>query len=495
MLLVAFAAAAAFAIGVPNELLRDDVAIVGERLAGAGLSAIVGESWWGPAYADGLYRPATLLWLAAQRAVFGVAPEGYHVVSLLLHALASALVARLAGRLSGARAGLAAGLVFALHPIHAEAVLTVVGQADLLAAIGALLALDRLAAAHDTGRAIHLALATLAALLAFSSKESGLALVPLAALLRGIYVAPEERGASRWWSRREAVLLAPLALYLVARVAVVGTVAVPGGSTVTGGLEPWLRAKAVLLTVGSYARLAVWPVGQSLDQGHLAERLSGSLTREVAVLVAAGLILPRLADGTGRRRDVVFASAWFATALLPIANIVPIGVLVAERGLYLPSVGVAWLAGAVYAAACDRVGARRATPALALVGGVALVACGGMALAWRTPLDAWRSAAATHPRHALAHALQGNEAARAALSLPPGDPRATALLAEANAAFDRALALDPEEPDAWSGRGALALAAGRAGDAVSCLERALRARPGDRDIQRHLALARRAVGR
>ncbi|KAJ1625734.1 hypothetical protein T492DRAFT_879643 [Pavlovales sp. CCMP2436] len=97
------------------------------------------------------YRPLTILSYRANNALIGgVRPEcssrecpggwGYHLTNAALHALVCALVARLtrvctgAERLANTRA-LIAGSLFAVHPVHCEAVVNLVGRAELLTAM------------------------------------------------------------------------------------------------------------------------------------------------------------------------------------------------------------------------------------------------------------------------------------------------------------------------------------------------------------------------
>src|SRR6185436_18692829 len=64
----------------------------------------------------------------------------FHVTNILLHALATGLVVRVAlGWLPPAGA-LASGVLFAVHPVHVEAVSNVVGRLELLVAVGLLAA-------------------------------------------------------------------------------------------------------------------------------------------------------------------------------------------------------------------------------------------------------------------------------------------------------------------------------------------------------------------
>lgn len=77
------------------------------------------------------------LWL--DRRLFGLAPGGYHVHSLLLYALCSVLVFLLAlGVLRRFWPALVAGLLFAALPIHTEVVAAINYREDLIAAAGVL---------------------------------------------------------------------------------------------------------------------------------------------------------------------------------------------------------------------------------------------------------------------------------------------------------------------------------------------------------------------
>ncbi|XP_015369307.1 PREDICTED: transmembrane and TPR repeat-containing protein 1-like [Diuraphis noxia] len=69
--------------------------------------------------------------------VFGLQPVWFHVVNVILHGFCSVLFARLCISVAGLKHkyGLLAGIVFAVHPIHTEAVTGIVGRADVLACL------------------------------------------------------------------------------------------------------------------------------------------------------------------------------------------------------------------------------------------------------------------------------------------------------------------------------------------------------------------------
>ncbi|KAG8224300.1 hypothetical protein J437_LFUL007240 [Ladona fulva] len=85
------------------------------------------------------YRPLTVLTFRWNYMMSGgLKPFGFRLVNVLLHAFVSVLMLPVLERLfltPSPRASLLAALLFAVHPIHAEAVAGIVGRADLLCAL------------------------------------------------------------------------------------------------------------------------------------------------------------------------------------------------------------------------------------------------------------------------------------------------------------------------------------------------------------------------
>src|SRR5438046_6810201 len=124
-----------------NEFVWDDqVIVLGNPLVQtwAGLATAFASPYWPPFVGGYLYRPLTLLTYVLDWHIGGAA--WFHVVNLSWHAGVSALVAVLARRWAGDAAALVAGMLFAVHPVHVEAVANVVGRAELMAAAFTLLA-------------------------------------------------------------------------------------------------------------------------------------------------------------------------------------------------------------------------------------------------------------------------------------------------------------------------------------------------------------------
>eukprot|EP00042_Codosiga_hollandica_P042476 m.389976 g.389976 ORF g.389976 m.389976 type:complete len:925 (+) comp56338_c0_seq5:10-2784(+) len=110
-------------------------------------SSVFFNDFWGKHIRDvksnKSYRPLTVLSFRLNHLLGGLNPWGYHAFNVILHGIVALLFARLAVVLFARRlssVALVASLLFATHPIHVEAVANVVGRAELLSAMFFLLA-------------------------------------------------------------------------------------------------------------------------------------------------------------------------------------------------------------------------------------------------------------------------------------------------------------------------------------------------------------------
>ena len=88
------------------------------------------------------YRPIFSVWMLLLHTCGGLDPWFWHLSSILLHVVATWLVFRICRRLTGSSAGATAGAaIFAVHPIHVDAVSWVSASCELLFAISALAAM------------------------------------------------------------------------------------------------------------------------------------------------------------------------------------------------------------------------------------------------------------------------------------------------------------------------------------------------------------------
>jgi tetratricopeptide (TPR) repeat protein len=486
--------AVAVAVALPalrGGFVYDDVFVVAQDARIRALHPrLLAVPYWGGEVQDRIWRPATTLSFAGDWAAGGGRPVAFHLTNLALHALVSVLVLLLAGRVLAAPGALAAGLVFAAHPVHVEAFAPVVGRSELLAAAGylaAVLAYARDAAVPPGSRARPgwTLLALAAAAIAFGAKEHALTL-PAALLLSDWWEARRtgERFTARW--RRHALLWAAVvtvaAGYFAARAAVLGS-ALGAGNIAPGlaGLGAPARALVMLPAALVWLRLLVFPLHLAADYGPAAFVPLPSFAPvhgvSLAVLAAAALAVWLL-----RRRApaLTFALLWFAVTAAVAANVlVPTGVLLAERVLYLPSVAAAIAAGALVDAAAP---ARVTWPAATVL--VTLLAARAMARApdWR---DEDRFFAALERDAPDSYRTWWGRGARAFES---GDP------AGGEQAYLRAVALHPD-PALMQELGGRYFAAGLWAPADRWLTRAWEADPARGAAAVQAVVARLRAGR
>lgn len=476
LLIAALLAGAAYAITLKGTYVYDDVAFIRDD---ARLHDVRqwGRFWTEPYHTgvDILYRPLTSLSFAIQWWLHGERPLAFHLVNVLLHMGVSVLVASLGQKLGGWTVGLLAGALFAVHPVHVEAVAGLVGRAELLCALGVLGALRLwLHRPLRIGRAMGIvALFVLAAL----SKEQGMLLpLILAAALpwRAWGAASLEPSDPPGAPERERTLVKLTLVVLM--FAFAGYIfwreghpdirmswdrdwIIWSGNPIVeaSGLNRWMLPTVV---AGRYVALLVAPIRLSLDYGG---HVVGPIARWSDPYLWIGLF--SLIAGAAatilawrrRRYDLLLLLLGLGLSYGLVSNFaVVIGTIMAERLMYLPSAFFLILVG--YALS------RIPAPLLSIVIGV-LVTLGAWrtttyAARWNQPLALYRSLMDEHPESARGYRLTARSLFLA------GDRDA------ARAVLDRGLQRVPDDLDFWFYAARMALVDHDPQRALALLDRA-----------------------
>ena len=411
---VCLLAALVYANTLANGFALDDQFIIEDNPDVHGL-AVLPDAVTGPYWPDAtaelaMYRPVPLASFAVDWSIWAGRPAGFHFTNILLHVAVTALVFLLLTSLGAGPLGAVGGAaLFAVHPVHVEAVANVVGRAELQATLFFLAAcLAYLRMRVGWHQAAIVAALYLGALL---SKEIGVTLPGALALL---HVA---RGASpsgalaelrpRW--RVYAALAIALVVYLALRWVNIGAV-------LGAGTAPWfwnrpesVRIWSAIRVFPEYLRLMVAPAELVADYGPAVILPEGSWS---SPRVVAGFLLAALAGIAAvaawkRMRLASVGILWFAGTVLPVSGLLfSTDFLLAERVLYLPSVAVALVAAGLLGALRRGVAREAATVALA-----ALVVAGGVRTWTHNPV--WRSTdtvldhlVRTHPENFRSRWLQ-----------------------------------------------------------------------------------------
>jgi tetratricopeptide (TPR) repeat protein len=472
-----------------------------------------------------MYRPIVLASFALDYRWGGYDPLVWRLTAIALHSLcavgvlltAAAAAARLTPRPSRARTrgALVAALLFAVHPALTETVNYASARAALLAATFLIWAF--LAHLHASGRRSVVARAGLMSL--------SILLFALALLSKEIAIVfPVLLLVAAWLEGRGYLAALPAfavaVLYLLLRREVLGTavvdfaaraqavaVADPGSGGARSILHNLFTQARV---VPAYLCLMLVPSGLCI---HRHVRESHTLF-EPGVLLGLAVIAALLVSAVRLRRRMPALSLgilWFLVALGPESSILPLNQVMNEHRLYLPGIGLALAAGALFRQRAARpalsvpVKEAGTSPAFAFARAPLALPMAPMLLItlalllaltlrrnedWRDPVRIWASAVEVSPESDGAWNALGVELRRR------GDVEG------ALRAYHRAQSLDPR---AWAppfNLGTIHLDRGRATgnyeelkEAERWLEESLRVRPGGERSRWYLAETHHAMGR
>ena len=286
------------------------------------------------------YRPAFMLWLAANYKLFGLNPLFWHLAVIALHVLCCILVYFLVWRLTEDRwVTTVAVLLFGLHPAHVESVAWVSGATDPLLAVlllGSLLCYlkhrDSLKTT-DGWQWASLVLASLAVL----AKETAIIIPALIFSYQWFFPQRGESGKVRLWT--SVLAASPYAvisvLFLVTRSLALKSLTPSTRAGLRSSLPAWPQV------VTFYGAHGLFPFRLSVFYNLLSVTHPGWWNFAfplVLVLAGAGALY----HASKRSPLWAFLSAWCVIMLVPILNVTFWNNVenVHDRYLYLPSVAI-----------------------------------------------------------------------------------------------------------------------------------------------------------
>ena len=402
--IVAAAVAVVFARSLANGFTYDEPLVIVKAqnfLKSTDFGALVTREYFS-ATLEGTWRPfCTLTYMLDALVAF--TPAVFKADSLLWHAASAILVMALARRLLPERRrryALVAGLVFALHPVTTETVDNASFREDSLVTFWTLATI----LLELSGRG-GLALAAFA--LGLLSKESAIVAPVLLAGIR-LWGPAELRRRVPAIARELAPLLVVLATYLAIRFGPMKTegqyALYPGGSLGAALL-------GMPLVWAHYVRLLVWPWPLCADYtGYFPFAHPPPVALAVSGLVVLAFAAAIVVAARRGQRGVAFGLAWFALALGPVSNLIPVPIPAAERFLTLPLAGIALAAASAAASLSERLlparwRALRATGIAVLVAFAVVVNLRHGA--WRDDATLWVDTVAVNPRSCGAQSAAG----------------------------------------------------------------------------------------
>ncbi len=439
------------------------------------------------------WQPMRSLAFAAVYAISGFNPAGYIVLNILLYSLSVLLCFLVVHRLmllwperftrrQAGQTALISAAIFAFHPLHVEAVSWLQGGKFSLMTVfclGSCLAWLRF---RQNGRIATLAAALGLYLCGLASQPAAVAL-PLV-LLGGEMLLPAT-GVSK--GKR----IAATGVFFLPMMAVAFQVVFLSTVTHTSSAGAPLSARILMLPLlwSEYLLKFFLPVNlccrYPLNIPESAPWLRG--------LTAAGVLA--VATWTGLRasgrlaRPAGFGLFLAAAALLPTSGLVPTSTLMADRYFFLPSVGLALVAGLAGMSLAGRI--EKAGRIYTVIGAVcALTVMSVMGavnvrrqLDWRDPFSLWQRVMRVYPGHDLA-----------AFNLADAHQR-TGDLAAADSLYRLCLKLNPSSGDAYGNLGVVLRTRGDSSGAFMALQRAAQLRPDRGAVWVNLGISYAGFGR
>ncbi len=376
--LIAIMALVVYWVSIPFDFVLDDlVHIVGNKSvtsSSVDLKTILST----PIMPGNIYRPGLILSYRWTHDLFGLNPAPYHITNIILHAVNSILIYLLCFRISAiSKYAWLGAMLFAIHPIHVEAVANISGRSELLCHFWGLLATNLFLQFNETKENrgyLKLFFASVCVFFSLLIKESGatyLLVIPLTLYFSGNSV-------------KQSIVkcIMPLSMSMLAYISL-------RYNALDGFFAPNYRTEAIdnyLVNASLFERIynALYVLGFGFIKTFLPTKLSADyslneltmltpfsdLLESTAVLLVISSLLFSLIK-LPKRNFLGFVGNWiFATTAVTSNLFFLSGTIFGERHLYLSSLGVCL----ALAKLCQSVSSRFVRGALCIILGLSFSA-------------------------------------------------------------------------------------------------------------------------
>lgn len=342
ILLISALAVIAFLNSLDNGFVYDDVFTITNNYFirdWGNFSALFSNDYFNSS-GEVTYRPVVTLSYFIDYSIWNLNPLGFHLTNILLHGICAILVYILLSIIvRNSTVPFLTAILFASHPIVTEAVNGISYREDLLAAVfflASLLLFIQLTFRNPQSKISNYRypLSLFSYLLALCSKEMAITLPFLIFLFDWVFSGTDKIKKHAIKFYLGFILVSGFYLFLRFiwfHNPAEKQLTYPGNSF----LVNLLTMPKIL---GSYITLLFFPISFNADYivPHTKNPIAATFICSIALLGAIGVITYRLYSES---RRLFFFTLWFFITLLPTMNIIPIANIMAERYLYLPSVG------------------------------------------------------------------------------------------------------------------------------------------------------------
>ena len=388
------------------------------------------------------YRPFQTFTYLLDYQIWGLNPIGYHLTNTALHILNVILFYALVVKMTGKTIPAAiASVLFAVHPVHTQAVTYISGRADLLAVAFCLLGLWSHIKSQEAQQPLFYRIGTALCFgLALLSKELAL-IFPCLILAYDVCLnRVRSAGKPTGLAKRYGLLLLTVLAYTSLRLSIPH---LHSPHRISQELTILERLWTALGSLWTYARLIIAPV--HLHVLYRTEPLHTLIHPRViggALLILGGLWL--FIRSIKRAPVHAFFIAVVLIGFLPTFNIRPLNAFIAEHWLYVPLMGFSALAAVTVTQLFQR--ASRITTGAVSLGLIGVVAVGGVLTwkqnqVWRDPITFFTYSIRYVPDRPILYVSLGDNL------------RKNGQEAEALQAYQKAIELNPTYSPAFAGIG------------------------------------------
>lgn len=330
---------------------------------------------------EGNYRPLSGAIFSIERGLFGNNPSMGHLLNVLFYGLLCVVLLQWLHRMNLMHPLVLLGimLLFASHPLHTEVVANIKSRDEIFCFLFFALSANYFWTWLQDKKPLQLALSGLFLLLSVLSKETAIALLPI------FLVMAWRKGAS--WIDSIKSWIVPLGvsgLYAVLYLSVTEVLGDQQYHIFDNSLVQEASAADLLATklfiLGEYFKLLFIPHPLVYDYSYNTIPLTSFGDIQVLITLAILLCLAgwtawslkqRSGDATTRN---LLAITLLTLPVLPVSNLLfPIGSTMAERFMFIPSLGFAILLGIGLDVLLKRAKQAPEKPSLAILGTVALI--------------------------------------------------------------------------------------------------------------------------
>ncbi|MCD6461103.1 tetratricopeptide repeat protein, partial [bacterium] len=294
------------------------------------------------------YRPLIIASLIIDYAVWQDNPFGYHLTNLIFHMFTTIFLFFIACIFLSRKGSFLVALIFAVHPIHTESVTFILGRTDVFSAFFLFATVKLFFYAH-LGKTKNLFksplywLSVLSYLFSLFCKEASIIAMPILILIWFVFLRkiPLKKFCLSLIPFAVATLIYMLIRFLVYYGSTQYFHLPAGGTKIFTYLT---MAKVFIVYIG---KLLI-PIRQSID--YKPEIITSALSPVfiISLITLLTILISALYAYKSGKKIFSFSVFWFLITIMPVSNIISIGILMADRFLYVPSFAVSLLVGGTF---------------------------------------------------------------------------------------------------------------------------------------------------